>query len=136
MISIIILSIVFWSKIFGPGYTSAITDSNGNIIPGSIALLEKINLGGMEQSILVRGYNKDNPILLWLHGGPGSSQMPIAHQYDKELEKEFVVVHWDQRGAGKSNPAGFDENSMSYEQFISDGHQLTRYLLQCANSSR
>lgn len=80
--------------------------------------------------VLIRGEDKDNPILLWLHGGPGSPQMPVAYNLDAELEKYYVVVHWDQRGAGKSNPPGFDEGTMTYEQFISDAHELTQYLKQ------
>ena len=116
------------SKLFGSGHTPEITDENGTVLPGSIADLEKIRLGGMDQWILTRGYDINNPVLLWLHGGPGSSQMPIAHACDKELEKEFIVVHWDQRGAGKSNPPDFDETTMTYEQFIADTHQLTGYL--------
>jgi len=128
VILVIIFITVYWGKIFGSGYTAKITDDIGDIIPGSIATLEEINLGGMNQSILIRSHNKRNPILLWLHGGPGSSQMPIAHQYDKKLEKHFIMVHWDQRGSGKSNPADFNEATMIYEQFIEDGHQLTEYL--------
>ncbi|MFW6282368.1 MAG: alpha/beta fold hydrolase [bacterium] len=120
--------IAFWGRLFGTSYTPKITDENGDIIPGSIASLEKINIGGMEQSILIRGNDINNPILLWLHGGPGSSQMPIAHKYDKKLEKEFIMIHWDQRGSGKSNPSNFNENTMTYDQFIADGHQLTKYL--------
>lgn len=118
----------FRSKIFGNGYTPAITDENGTVLPDSIAALEKISLGGMDQWILMRGRDTGNPVLLWLHGGPGSSQMPVVHAYDAELEKEFIMVHWDQRGAGKSNPRDFDESTMSYEQFIADTHQLTEYL--------
>ncbi|MGD9569669.1 MAG: alpha/beta fold hydrolase [Sedimentibacter sp.] len=124
----VILTLVFCRKIFGVGYTAEIRNNEGEIISGSIASLEKVNLGGMEQSILIRGYNQTNPILLWLHGGPGSSQMPIAHYYDEQLEKEFIMVHWDQRGAGKSNTADFNEKTMTYDQFIADGHQLTEYL--------
>lgn len=125
---LVIFILIFWGKIFGPGDTPVIKDKNGNIIPGSIATLEEITLGGIKQAILIRGYDQDNPILLWLHGGPGSSQMPIAHHYDKELEKAFTIVHWDQRGAGKSNPTDFEPNTMTYAQFIADGHQLTGYL--------
>ena len=67
----------------------------------------------MEQWILIRGMDRDNPVLLWLHGGPGSAEMPIARRSTRGLEEHFVVVHWDHRGDGKSNPADFDEASRS-----------------------
>ncbi|MEK6481028.1 alpha/beta fold hydrolase [Catalinimonas sp. 4WD22] len=94
----------------------------------SIAELKMISLGGMDQYILMRGEDKTKPVLLWLHGGPGAAQMPLARFLDKELEKEFVVVHWDQRGAGKSNHKGFDEETMIVDQFLEDAHELTLYL--------
>jgi pimeloyl-ACP methyl ester carboxylesterase len=108
--------------------TRLIRDEKGNIIPESIASLQKVKLGGMDQWILIRGANVSNPILLWLHGGPGAAQMPVAHHFNGDLEKEFIVVHWDQRGAGKSNPKDFDEQTMTLEQFITDAHELTQYL--------
>lgn len=128
IVLIVVFTIVFRHKIFGNGYTQEITDDDATVLPNSIAVLESISLGGMDQWILMRGHNTDNPVLLWLHGGPGSSQMPIAHAIDTELERAFIMVHWDQRGAGKSNPSDFDEQTMTYEQFISDTHQLTAYL--------
>ena len=94
----------------------------------SIASLEAVELGGMEQWILIRGTDRENPVLLWLHGGPGSAEMPIARRSTRRLEDHFVVVHWDQRGAGKSNPADFDEATMTFEQYIRDAHQLTGLL--------
>lgn len=63
--------------------------------------LEKIKLGAVDQWILIRGWNRDHPVLLLMHGGPGFPCMPFAHVAG-DLEKRFVVVHWDQRGAGKS----------------------------------
>ena len=95
---------------------------------GSVTDLLAIEIGGMKQWVLIQGRDAHNPILLWLHGGPGSAQMPIHHAYTEELEKEFVVVHWDQRGAGKSNHSGFKEETMTLDQFISDGHELSGYL--------
>ncbi len=108
--------------------TQPIRDQRGAIIPESIASLQKVKLGGMEQWILIRGNDVANPILLWLHGGPGAAQMPVAHYFNGDLEKEFIVVHWDQRGAGKSNPGDFDEQTMTLDQFISDAHELTQFL--------
>lgn len=110
--------------------TPAISLDGGNKTSNSIALLKKIRLGGMEQWIQVRGNDDTNPILLWLHGGPGSAQMPVARYFNGDLEKDFIVVHWDQRGAGKSNPPGFDERTMTFEQFLRDAHELTQYLKQ------
>jgi pimeloyl-ACP methyl ester carboxylesterase len=110
------------------GRTEPFKDSSGEIIEGSIAALEKVELGGMEQWILIRGENKDNPVLLWLHGGPGAAQMPTARHFNGNLEAEFIVVHWDQRGAGKSNPPDFDETTMTVNQYIEDTIELTRYL--------
>jgi len=63
-----------------------------------------------------------------LHGGPGAAQMPLAHATTRALERDFVVVHWDQRGAGKSNPRDFDPASMTLEQFLLDAHEVTRHL--------
>lgn len=110
------------------GSTPPIRDHEGNLIPQSIASLEKVPLGGMDQWILVRGQDASNPVLLWLHGGPGAAQISVARNFNGALEKDFVVVHWDQRGAGKSNPPDFDEQTMSFQQFIDDGYELTQYL--------
>ncbi len=104
--------------------------------PESIAVMEPVTLGGMEQWILIRGEDTTNPVLLWLHGGPGSPQMPLSHYLDGPLEEAFVVVHWDQRGAGKSNPKNFDESTMTYEQFLSDAHELTEYLKNRFNTEK
>ncbi|SHJ35737.1 Pimeloyl-ACP methyl ester carboxylesterase [Geosporobacter subterraneus DSM 17957] len=119
--------IIIFKEIAG-GYTQPIKDEKGDIIQESITSLEKVMLGDMEQWILIRGKDIKNPILLWLHGGPGAAQMPISYYFNSSLEETFTVVHWDQRGAGKSNPGDFDEETMRIEQFICDAHQLTKYL--------
>ena len=103
-------------------------DASGAVIPGSIALLERVELGGLAQWITIRGVDASNPVLLWLHGGPGSPQMPFAHALDRRLEEAFVVVHWDQRGAGKSNHGAFDESTMRLERFLGDALELIEHL--------
>ncbi|TVP55129.1 MAG: alpha/beta hydrolase [Halomonadaceae bacterium] len=95
--------------------------------PNPIAELIPVEIGGITQWLLIRGGDREAPILLWLHGGPGSAQMPI-HSVTGELERDFVVVHWDQRGAGKSNPPGFDPGSMTLEQYLCDAREVTRLL--------
>ena len=98
--------------------TLPLRDASGNVIPGSAAVLERVELGGLEQWITIRGADVSKPLLLWLHGGPGSPQMPLAHHLDRRLEQEFVFVHWDQRGAGKSNHGGIDEATMRFGRFF------------------
>jgi pimeloyl-ACP methyl ester carboxylesterase len=95
--------------------------------------LEKIRLGGAEQWILIRGWNRTKPLLLFVHGGPGFPEMPFA-QVNADLEKDFVVVQWDQRGAGKSYPAPRD--SLDVEQFVSDTRELTDLLLKRFNAQK
>lgn len=105
-------------------YTEAIESAEGR----SVAEMTSVVLGGMEQHLLMRGHDTENPVLLWLHGGPGAAQMPFAHAFDRELEKHFVVVHWDQRGAGKSNTGDFDEASLTLEQQLADALELVHWL--------
>lgn len=107
--------------------TPPITDENGNVIPGSVAELEKVELGGTEQWVTIRGYNKDKPVLLFLAGGPGGSELVMTRQYLGELEKHFVVVNWDQPGTGKSYGAA-DFDTLTPQRYVDDGHELTLYL--------
>lgn len=103
--------------------------------PGGIAVLEKVRLGGLEQWIQIRGADRSKPILLFLHSGPGVPEMPFSH-VNAALERDFVVVHWDQRGAGKSYSFWTAENSMTIDQFISDTHELSHFLLERFGGSR
>ncbi len=120
-----IISLAFLS-IVSPGKTEKIADESGSDIPGSIAEMTFVEIGGVEQWILVRGKSVDNPVLLILHGGPGSPEAPMFNYYNRELEDRFVVVNWDQRGAGKSRDV--PDESISVDQIIADTHDLTQYL--------
>ncbi|MBU9714475.1 alpha/beta hydrolase [Bacillus tamaricis] len=101
-----------------------------------ISSVEKITLGGIEQTILIQGTNPNNPILLFLHGGPSLPTPGVSSRGQdytitmntKELVKNFVVVFWDQRGTGKSYSKTIPKETMSVSQFISDANDLTDYL--------
>lgn len=121
---------LFYSK------TQKIKESSGKIKPNSIASLEEITIGGIKQVILIRGHDINNPILLFLHGGPGSTEMQFGHKFERELEKHYIFVHWDQRGAGKSFSKNIPEESMNIEQFISDAHELINYLRERFNNKK
>ncbi len=126
-IIIVALLAVWFSQVYA--MTPPITDAQGRPIPGSIATLEKVSLNGSEQWISIRGKDANKPVLLFLAGGPGGSQLATARYALAGLEDHFVVVNWEQPGAGKSFDA-VDRASLTPEQYVSDGRALILYLRQ------
>ena len=125
LISILALS----PLVFGCAATTPeFRDAAGKILPGSVARMEYVELGGFRQWICVRGESVDRPLLLILHGGPGDAEVLPFRRYDAGLEKDFIVVNWDQRGAGKSYSPSIPADSMTIEQILSDAHELVGYL--------
>ncbi|AKI99591.1 hydrolase, alpha/beta fold family [Archangium gephyra] len=93
-----------------------------------IASLEPVRLGGVDQWLLIRGRSLHNPLLLYLSGGPGASEMAWVRHFNAPLEEHFLVVQWDQRGAAKSYGARKDRDGLTVEQFVSDASELLELL--------
>ena len=106
------------------GRTPPYRGPRGEPVPGSIAEVEYLPLGGLEQWVMMRGESLANPPLILLHGGPGLTEMRLFRHFNAPLEKSFTVVHWDQRGAGKSFARHIPRSSMTVEQFIADLDEL------------
>jgi len=87
-----------------------------------------LSLGGIQQWISIRGISEQKPILIFLHGGPGISLNALFEYYNSELENNFLVVNWDQRGAGKSFSKFIPPESMKVDTFVSDLKELVEYL--------
>lgn len=102
-----------------------ITSDNG------VEELRQVRLGGVDQWISVRGRDRNNPILLFIHGGPSVPEMPASWFYQSAWEDYFTVVQWDQRGAGKSL-AGADldglPGQLTIDRFACDAAQLVAHL--------
>lgn len=113
-----------------PATTPTMLDANGQPLPSGIASLEKVRLGGHEQWIMLRGHSTDKPVLLYLSGGPGQSDLPFVRVLLDELTQDFVVVGWDQRGTGKSYSALDPTETLTLDQAVSDAIALTKYLRQ------
>jgi pimeloyl-ACP methyl ester carboxylesterase len=94
----------------------------------AIDSLEDIMIGGISQKILIQGDDVANPILLWLHGGPGEPAMLLAHHFSSELRHHLTIVHWDQRGAGLSYSPELRVQQISEELIESDAVELARRL--------
>jgi pimeloyl-ACP methyl ester carboxylesterase len=116
-------------------YTPPILGEDGKSLPGSVAALEKISLGSSKQWITIRGKNKNNPVLLFLAGGPGGSQLAATRTQLKELEDHFIVVNWDQPGSGKSYHS-VPRKSLTAERYVSDAYELTQYLRKRFNQEK
>ena len=95
--------------------------------------METVEIGGIRQWIHIRGRDRHNPILLYLHGGPGTPMMPFAYKFSPYLEGAFTIVEWDQRGAGKTyfaNDPAVVIPTIGYERMQADALELVKLLLK------
>jgi pimeloyl-ACP methyl ester carboxylesterase len=100
--------------------TPHIVDAQGQPLRSAITSLEPAMVGGVKQWLLIRGHDIWNPVLLCLDSAPGVSQMAWSRRYNAELEKHFVVVNWDQRGAGKSFTGKSLNGQGTVDQLVND----------------
>ncbi len=87
-----------------------------------------LKVNGDEQYLLVRGVDRNLPVLLFVHGGPGMPAMYLAHDFQRELEAHFIVVHWDQRSSGKSFKANASEGKLSTSLLLKDMDVVVDFL--------
>ncbi len=87
-------------------------------------------IGGIEQWVTIRGQDRANPVLLFLHGGPGDVTNPWSFVYFALWEEQFTVVQWDQRGAGRTfgRSGRATAPTMTLDRMVKDGIELTEYL--------
>lgn len=108
-----------------------VADARKITTPMGVEELRAVTLGGVPQWISVRGRDRRNPILLFIHGGPASTEMPVSWLYQSAWEDFFTVVQWDQRGAGKT-AAGTDNRAVmptvTLERMVNDGEELVAHL--------
>jgi pimeloyl-ACP methyl ester carboxylesterase len=111
--------------------TETIAATRKIVSPNGVEELLPIQINGITQWISIRGRDRRNPILLFLHGGPGSPTMPAAYTFQGPWEDYFTVVQWDQRGAGKtytSNDPKALASTITLEEMTSDAEEIVRYL--------
>jgi pimeloyl-ACP methyl ester carboxylesterase len=96
-----------------------------------------VNINGCIQKVLIQSNNVvDNPILLYLHGGPGSSMLMYSHLYSDKLKDNFIFVNWDQRGTAFSYHEGMDSTKISEGQIRDDALELIKCLLKTFNKKK
>lgn len=111
-----------------PATTDAIVGPDGRPSTASVAELTTVPIGGHNQVLMIRGERVDAPVLLWLAGGPGGSDIGAMRLAGQRLEADFVAVTWDQRGAGKSFAVLEPTATMTLEQAVADTLEVISYL--------
>jgi pimeloyl-ACP methyl ester carboxylesterase len=111
-----------------PGKPSAFKDEQGKILEGSISEKVFVSIGGVRQGMFIRSKNIDNPVLLFLHGGPGFPNYFLFEKFNPRLEDFFTVCYWEQRGGGLSYNPEVTIESMTLDQLSSDAIEATNYL--------
>jgi pimeloyl-ACP methyl ester carboxylesterase len=131
-VPILILFILFWAGLilYQKHLQNKVREKYKITAPTAIDTLQKVNLGGIDQWCLIRGWDKSNPVLLYLHGGPGGPLFPRVRTIESltDLVKHFIMVYWEQRGTGKSYYSDIPIESMTISQFTADIYELTQFL--------
>jgi proline iminopeptidase len=101
-------------------HTAPFRDGRGVAVPGSVAMMTNAVIGGVSQRLWFRGLDAANPAVVLLHGGPGTSEAALFRHFNSELEQSFLMVYWEQRGAGRSYRSSIPPDSMTIDQFVRD----------------
>lgn len=114
-----------------PDGRTVVAESESIHTANGVEVREAVTIGGIKQWITVRGKDLNNPLLLYVHGGPGDAMMGASWTFQRPWEDYFTVVEWDQRGSGKtyaSNDWETVKPTLKVERFVEDAEELVQYL--------
>jgi proline iminopeptidase len=111
-----------------PASTDIILTDTGAPTVGGVAELVEVPIGGQDQAMMIRGTSSTNPVLLFLAGGPGGTELGAMRRHSEALEEDFVVVTWDQRGSGKSYDSLDPVSTLTLQQALADTIEVSNYL--------
>lgn len=123
--TIAMIGLAFWIAI--PPSVPPVLGADGQEVAGSVSKLVRVEIGGNEQWIELRGADPDNPVLLYISGGPGQSDLALSRALLQPLEADFTLALWDQRGNGLSY-ASFDGEAITLDRVVADTVEVTNYL--------
>lgn len=129
----IIAALLWGRKIMQRYFTNLYAVRN----PNGIEELCSVTIGGVEQWFHIRGQNKNNPILLFIHGGPGWTHIGWYDAIQRPWENYFSVVQWDQRQTGKSYQSMTKiGHTISHGQYLSDAEEMIRHIRERYNQKK
>lgn len=100
-----------------------------NLKATNIDTTRVVEIGGIQQFISIQGKNLEAPLLLYLHGGPGAAASAHKEQITSSLEKDFIVIHWDQRASGRTLELNTNVKSPNLDLMKSDAEEILQFLL-------
>lgn len=124
----LMLILFIYLLIQSPGKPRPFLDQSGKVLENSLSEKTFVQIGGVTQGMFIRSKNLNNPVLLYLHGGPAFPNYFLIDKYDPGLEDFFTVCYWEQRGGGLSYTPQVSLESMNLDQLTSDAIEVTRYL--------
>ena len=122
MILLILLSVIIVGLFF-PTWTPSIKGHEN-----SISILKQIEINGSKHEVMIRGNDKNNPVVIFVHGGPGCPETHYVRKYQDLLEQNFTIVQYNQRGSGKSYHFSEDYSNLSINLLVDDLLALTDYV--------
>lgn len=120
----IVMVLILIIEFFAPTWTPKIKGEN------SISELRKVEINGANLEMMIRGEDKNNPVIVFVHGGPCCSEIPYVRKYQGTLEENFTIVHYDQRGSGKSYKFGKDYSDVTAATHAEDLIAITEYITE------
>ncbi|PJJ09215.1 pimeloyl-ACP methyl ester carboxylesterase [Flavobacterium sp. 1] len=139
-LSLVLLHLFLATSVFAksPIHTVIVHPFNDSIVKKQVSEESFVSINGIEQWITIKG-ESSKPVILFIHGGPGSPISPYSDNLYKDLSKDFIIVQWDQRGTGKTfgrtapeelTPEFLQANPLTLEQMTADGIAVSEYLLK------
>jgi pimeloyl-ACP methyl ester carboxylesterase len=123
-----LLMLLVFLLVNSPGKPKPVLDEYGKPLPHGISEKIHVNINGIQQGMFIKSRNTENPVLLFLHGGPGMPEYFLTQRYPTGLENLFTVCWWERRGAGLSYHPDIPKETMTLEQSIADTLEVTKYL--------
>lgn len=125
---LLIVALLGFLLLVSPGKPKLSTANKTSQSENSICEKLFVEIGGVKQGMFIIGKDKNNPVLLFVHGGPSFSEFFLVEKYPTGIENYFTVCYWEERGGGLSYSPHVSIESMTLEQLASDAIEVTNYL--------
>lgn len=113
------------------GARKIVEDLGRIVTPNGVQESYEASIGALRQWVFVRGQDRSNPIILFVHGGPASPMAPVSWTFQRPLEEYFTVVHYDQRAAGKTYAANDTTKlgaTLAIAQYVNDAIEVAEFI--------